>query len=1641
MSNGLIGIRSDLNDANALKSHINSDNSNIFLTHLISSGSTKKRYEYWNNTQVEDEDTEKFLISPEVVNQIDYINSLGAEILSRNILLSREANPTLNSYDVVPANFFKTDFRNQVRESNEFIDSDTFVFTEEMKRHAYRAYNKWNSVITSLPDNDTDPSRKILTINHFQSLGANTLGSVMTDATSYSSEEPELASTQIFKKYAKTGYNVSNIHKYNDYIADPELFYHIQLHEIGHILGIGTLWHVDGSLKDTPQGNSLLLKDRTDSDGNLHDLYTGAKTLDVYKYYNADGTAMPDKNYINNDYSDVSQCEGIPLEDYGSSGTNGKHPEEGNRFNDTGHQISDNNITIDGVYYPGLGHELMTGFFDRSNQMPLSAISIGFLEDMGYGVDYSKADEYILGTGANNALECVTSITFLQIVETNSGKKYVLNNETTYNKDLQYGFGKGTYIIKNVPETHPMAILNNGKTDKITYSGDDNNKNEAVEILNSTADGIYDFYYGDITVTVLDDFDDISIYCQFHGYMGGENLFRYAEACQLDDPINLVSGIVPNWMQPEYYDSNSPLFQSGKVTTTVNPGDIKNSNSAYSNKGITTLNPFRSWCAPTAAACMLGHLNSNYTLPLNVNIPGDGFKAEETLASSTIFWDSGNGWGDYLLDGPNNRETVGANPTINTDFGFYMNTNNVGRDGTNGNSPNGTLTINIFQGLKTFFEIFGVTDSFNQPIVGIVNLNPLGLQGKIPDYWLGKVLSLLNQEKETEIFNTIKHEIDNNRTVLGCFKYWSLTPSALGSFPTQDKTIHFYDIAENVDVNEETGEEYKFENLDNDNSLGHTVCIIGYILADSNHNTNWIIVRDNQFSTEPYVAIPFNGTDSGNSTKGFSNLIACIFVNPDDATQQPTSVTTTLVANYIDNNLRITTESLNDDILNIAKNLKRSYDYVNELNVNLDNNTITVELGNYNKDLDISSCIEEFDSYYSSDINDPDPNDDTTVRSLRCEITVDGYIKRKDFFVKSLGNAIPYFGFYENTFNSIHDDIEGNQIENLDLNYEAEYRFVGAGAQSLQNYPFKIGVYPDTNTTDILRLIQLSNGDLPVSDDGLHTMRANKEFIDDTDADKLSSMLGTEIDTLEWYDEDGNLLENQSGSDISISGADTKSNPNRITIKLKYRPLNYLGHKTTSRLFYRCETNKSLNNQILISTPHNVVKIFDYSLLDNKYRKDLVTNTTLFNGKGAITSNMEEGQSLLEFNVDIRGFFIRAIQRIERLIVFSDEILKKRKQEIDNGTIFNGNKLRIDPRGNIVGEREYKLSKVGLFEGQHLWKGMYMEVFATYTDSESSTVASAFNLSEFHGRSHSFGVDINHSQYDVSLPSGKDDTITHELFHGLGIIPSRTVYTDSSESNQILPKVTTETMGPDVIDIGPDPIVEGDTLAFYPNDTYPELSAKYKEYTDSVTWTDWSDLYDEIKKGNNIQDGSKVPLENFGGQGTQGAHFERFGFFNDNGEIGSNTQFYLGAGNELMIGYIIRGLPTIITGLTIGAAKAVIENDGVKVFKTFRDDGEVVPFNATNEEMDTIPWHKSPNNVIDPINFDRTRYNGNLDSFTNKTTSQFLRFNRFTNISRSSTNGINAISRIEDGTNDLPSIPMCNCGFGFNLPKIIFNEN
>jgi hypothetical protein len=118
----------------------------------------------------------------------------------------------------------------------------------------------------------------------------------------------------------------------------------------------------------------------------------------------------------------------------------------------------------------------------------------------------------------NPMLVNLNNQSIVNIVQSN-GNKYVFNNAITYDSNIRYGLEIGTYVLKNIPQSHPIALLNNGKN--ITYTGD------SIKQLLPVNGVMYDFYYGDITIQVYGNFDKISIYCFNHGYMGGENLFVY----------------------------------------------------------------------------------------------------------------------------------------------------------------------------------------------------------------------------------------------------------------------------------------------------------------------------------------------------------------------------------------------------------------------------------------------------------------------------------------------------------------------------------------------------------------------------------------------------------------------------------------------------------------------------------------------------------------------------------------------------------------------------------------------------------------------------------------------------------------------------------------------------------------------------------------------------------------------------------------------------------------------------------------------------------------------------------------------------------------------------------------------------------
>jgi hypothetical protein len=124
------------------------------------------------------------------------------------------------------------------------------------------------------------------------------------------------------------------------------------LHEMGHVLGIGSLWEEYGVLN---------------GGGTDTTAFTGAAGRAVWQSLGgAAGTKVPVENCVGR-----SNC---------GAGTRDSHWRE-STFN----------------------NELMTGFLNGGTPNPLSALTIASLQDIGYTVDATRADAYALPTGASTS--------------------------------------------------------------------------------------------------------------------------------------------------------------------------------------------------------------------------------------------------------------------------------------------------------------------------------------------------------------------------------------------------------------------------------------------------------------------------------------------------------------------------------------------------------------------------------------------------------------------------------------------------------------------------------------------------------------------------------------------------------------------------------------------------------------------------------------------------------------------------------------------------------------------------------------------------------------------------------------------------------------------------------------------------------------------------------------------------------------------------------------------------------------------------------------------------------------------------------------------------------------------------------------
>ncbi len=119
----------------------------------------------------------------------------------------------------------------------------------------------------------------------------------------------------------------------------------------------------------------------------------------------------------------------------------------------------------------------------------------------------------------------------------NEREKYILQPATPELPSTDPNYISGLYRIIGVPADNPIAVLNGGKEDKITYSGD---SKRGCKILNdTTADGKYDFYSGTVYIRVLGNFDKLSVYSMDNGYVG-KNILYFSEPVY--NPIQVAAG-------------------------------------------------------------------------------------------------------------------------------------------------------------------------------------------------------------------------------------------------------------------------------------------------------------------------------------------------------------------------------------------------------------------------------------------------------------------------------------------------------------------------------------------------------------------------------------------------------------------------------------------------------------------------------------------------------------------------------------------------------------------------------------------------------------------------------------------------------------------------------------------------------------------------------------------------------------------------------------------------------------------------------------------------------------------------------------------------------------------------------------------
>ena len=165
---------------------------------------------------------------------------------------------------------------------------------------------------------------------------------------------------------------------------------------------------------------------------------------------------------------------------------------------------------------------------------------------------------YISDVGRNNQS---TELTFTGSGSYNSG---IYNNQS-FDMTIPYNFSKTALVYYCTAHSSMQLTISS--------------------IISTQVNGnYYNFFTGDVTITINGDFQNMSAYCLYHGHMGAQNIFKYTTICNPNSNYRIDSDVKP---LASGYLGTIRLYDTNDTALDYAITDINNSITIDPNKKIS----------------------------------------------------------------------------------------------------------------------------------------------------------------------------------------------------------------------------------------------------------------------------------------------------------------------------------------------------------------------------------------------------------------------------------------------------------------------------------------------------------------------------------------------------------------------------------------------------------------------------------------------------------------------------------------------------------------------------------------------------------------------------------------------------------------------------------------------------------------------------------------------------------------------------------------------------------------------------------------------------------------------------------------------------------------------------------------------